>query len=401
VLNAPYGPAEGLLAYTASSILHPNSGPVNRTLDLNEDILIGTGPFKMLCLVPALSIRLTRWDRYWSTGAFWDEIRFIDYDNREWAHNDLIAGDIDYLMNPLDSDILSYEADPEISVVGDENLNYSNGPIYWYIGINSRFINRTWRKAICHAFNYSYLIQNIEENKVVRASSLIPPRFPEYNSSIQACVYNVSYARLLMQKMDYGVGWEIGTMNGEEFIPGADESQWKAAQFTPNIGNFTNGQWNFKHRQGSYFMELLIQGFSEDLDLIGINVVPQVLTWDQFIDNWYHYPERIHFFFSGWGSDYVEAFNTIDPLCNPESDHNFGLIDDAEINNLLDQVKAEPDINQRYQLYKKLQYIIHEKNYYQMPLMFDKTYYVHRATLKGFPYNPMRILYLYPTFRDN
>jgi ABC-type transport system substrate-binding protein len=401
VLNAPYGPAEGLLAYTASSILHPNSSPVNRTLDLYEDILIGTGPFKMLCFTPYLSIRLIRWERYWSTGAFWDEIRYVYYDNEVRAHNDLITGDIDYLMNPLDSDITSYESDPEISVLGDGNLNYSNGPIYWHIGINSKWINRTWRKAICHAFNYSHLIQNIKENEVTRASSLIHPSFPEYNSSIEVCPYNISYARLLMQKMGYGIGWEVGTMSGEEFIPGADENQWVSASFAPNVGNFTNGEWNFKHRQGSHFHELLIQRFADDLDLIGINVVPQVMTWDQFIDFWYYHPDRIHFYYSGWGSDYVEAFYTIDPLCNPESDYNLGFIDDAKIISLLDQVKAEPDTAQRYQIYKKLQYIIHEKNYYQMPLMYDKTYYVHRTSLKGFPYNPMRILYLYPTYRDN
>ncbi|MFW9820243.1 MAG: ABC transporter substrate-binding protein, partial [Candidatus Thorarchaeota archaeon] len=399
VLNAPFGPAEGLLAYTASAIIHPNSTLVDKMLNPYEDLLIGTGPFKILCFAPELSIRLTRWDRYWSTGAFWDEIRYIYYDNSQQARNTLISGDIDYLMNPLDSDIVSYIADPEISVVGDGNLNYSNGSIYWYIGINSMVINRTWRKAICHAFNYSYLIHNIKEDKVVRAASLVHPHFPEHNSSIQACTYNISYARLLMQKMGYGVGWEVGSMNGEKFIPGADESQWTEAEFIPNLGNFSVNQWNFAHRQGSHFMELLIQRFAEDMDLLGIDVVPMVLTWDQWFPPYYYHPERIHFHYSGWGSDYVEAFYTIDPLFNPESDHNLGLIDDAEINNLLDQVKGESDTSQRYQNYKKLQYIIHKKNYYHMPLMYDKRYYVHRATLKGFLYNPMKISYWYPTYR--
>ncbi|MFW9973436.1 MAG: ABC transporter substrate-binding protein, partial [Candidatus Odinarchaeota archaeon] len=69
ILNRPYGPVDGLLAYTASSIVHPDSTPLDEMLDISDDLVIGTGPFKMISYIPNSEIGFERWERYWSTGA--------------------------------------------------------------------------------------------------------------------------------------------------------------------------------------------------------------------------------------------------------------------------------------------------------------------------------------------
>ena len=44
---------------------------------------------------------------------------------------------------------------------------------YFYLGMNNRIINSTWRKAISFAIDYSHIIQELQDGFVVRAYSPI------------------------------------------------------------------------------------------------------------------------------------------------------------------------------------------------------------------------------------
>ncbi|MFW9819869.1 MAG: ABC transporter substrate-binding protein [Candidatus Thorarchaeota archaeon] len=400
IMNGAFAPAEGLLAYTASSIVSHVSAPADAMLDLGTDLVIGTGPFKLVRYVPNSEIRFARWERYWRTGAYWDQIVYVYYRDGVTANNAMLALDIDFLGQGIASLKPDFEADPDITVTGDGTAEFINGSIYWYIAFNAPYINQTWRKALSYAFNYTYLIQEIDEDTTVRANSLVPPGFPAHNYSTTAANYDIPVARGFMQKMGYGAGWEVGSQVGDVFTGGADEALWEGATFYPATGNFTGGNWNFRHRQGSHFMELLIQRFTEDMNKIGVNIVPQVLTWDEFIRLGQLHPDRLHVYFVGWGPDYFETFNMIDPLVNPASSSNFARINDAHLNDLLATTAAETDTATRYQYYKQLQGYIHDVRFFHMPLTYDKLYHVHAETLKGFPYNSMRNLYWYPTYRE-
>ncbi|MFX0005402.1 MAG: ABC transporter substrate-binding protein [Promethearchaeota archaeon] len=395
-LNRPYGPVEGLLAYTASSIVHPDSTPADKMLDISKDLVIGTGPFKLIRYIPTSEIRFARWERYWRTGAFWDQIVYVYYRDAVTANNALLAGKVDFLGHGISSLKPDFEAHPGITVTGDGVHDYINASIYWYIAFKSSYINWTWRKAISYAFNYSYLIHEITEDNMVRANSLVPPGFPAHNASVKGANYDVPKARQYMQSMGYGVGWDVGSMNGDQFIPGTDEFQWTIAQFVPKQGNFSNDGFYFRRNVASHFLELLIQRFTEDMDRIGITIYGGS-SWDWW-DPWWETPYDI--FFVGWGPDYFETFSMIEPLVNPESSSNLAEIDNPEINALLDLTMAETDTQMRNKYYKKLQYLIIDKYAYHMPLEYDKIYTVHASSLKGFPYNCMRLLYWYPTYRE-
>ena len=101
---------------------------------------------------------------------------------------------------------------------------------------------------------------------------------------------------------------------------------------------------------------------------------------------------------TGWGPDYFDAFNMIDPLVNPNSDSNFAQVNITEINDALAAAAAEPDQATRYEIYKLLQYLIHDKWYTHMPLEYLKLYVVHSAALKGFPYNVNRDVYWFSCY---
>jgi ABC-type transport system substrate-binding protein len=401
VLNGPFAPVEGLLAYTASSIVHPDSTPEDAMLELGTDLVVGTGPFKLVHYIPNSEVRFARWNGYWRTPADWGEIVYVYYTDAVSANNAMLAGDIDYLGQGIASLKPDFETDPDITVTGNGINPYITGSIYWYIAFNSEFINLTWRKAMCHAFNYTYFIHNIEEDNVVKANSLVPPGFPAHNSSVVGGTFNIPYARQIMQSMGFGVGLEIGTQvwGSDDFTPGGDEALWKAASWVPEEGNFSGKVFNFRHRQGNQFLELLIDRFIEDMDLIGIQIQQQILTWDEFIELGENHPERIHVFFVGLGSDYFETFKMIDPLVSNASSANYAHINDPHIQDLLNAAVAETNTTARYALYKRLQGYIHDVQFYHMRLEYDKLYFVHAANLKGFPYNCMRFFYWYPTYR--
>ncbi|MFX0005403.1 MAG: ABC transporter substrate-binding protein [Promethearchaeota archaeon] len=401
-LNRPYAPVEGLLGYTASAIVHPDSTPTNKMLDVDEDLVIGTGPFKLIRYIPNSEVRFARWERYWRTGAYWDEIVYMFYPHAVALCEAMSNLDIDWLgqwPNGLKSCV---EPNSNITFTGDGVHDYINGSIYWYITFNSEIINRTWRMVISHAFNYTYLNQEIEEHRTVRANSLVPPGFPAHNSSTHGAKYDIPKARTIMQSMGFGVGWQVGSQVGDIFTPGANEQDWKDAQFVPTAGagNFSNSQWNFRHNVASHFMELLIQRFTEDMDLIGIDIHAQILTWDQFIQMGKDHPDRLHIYYLGWGSKYFEAFNMIEPLVNNESASNYARINDPYIQYLLEQCITETNIAARNILYKRLQGYVIDVQYYHIPLQYDKLYFIHATSLKGFPYNCMRFLYWYPTYRE-
>ena len=421
VLNGPFAPAEGLLAYTASSIVHPYSTPVNEMLELGEDRAIGTGPFRLVYYVPNSAIWFDRWKRYWDGPAYWDEIVYVYYRDAVTANNAMLRGDIDYLGQGIAALQHYFNMSPYITVTGDGVHDYINGATYNCIVFKSEWINRTWRKAICHAYNYSYLIHNIMEDTVVRANSLVPPGIQGHNSSVVGGTFNITKARQIMQSMGYGytdnVPWDVGSQVGDVFTPGANETLWKAAEFIPNVGNFSGNVWNFYVKPGSLLLEFLTQRFIEDMDLIGIKVEYYWYWWAEWpIPLWWW--KGIHLCWLSKYPNYFEAFNMIDSLVNPDSTLysetlnildsivdpastlNILKINNTEINTLLATTVAETSTATRYEYYKKLQYLIHDKYYYHMPLFYDKLYYVHAATLKGFPYNCMRNLYWYPTYRD-
>ncbi|MFW9970290.1 MAG: ABC transporter substrate-binding protein [Candidatus Odinarchaeota archaeon] len=404
-LNGPFAPAEGLLSYTASYIVGHESTPKYRMLQLGTDLLIGTGPFKLVNFIPNSEIRFHRWEGYWNTPAFWKEIRYVYYHDALAANNAMLVGDIDYLGQGIAALKQDFEADPDIKVTGDGVHDYINGSIYWYIAFNSPYINQTWRRAISYAFNYTYLIHEIDQDTTVRANSLVPPSFPAHNYSTTGANYDIPKARQIMQSMGFGytagTPWDRGFQVGDSFTPGTNEADWKAASFIPTTGggNFTGNNWNFRISIGSTFLADLMQRFAEDMDLIGISVVPQVLTWSEFIQMRQLHPEKLHIYYVGWGPDYFESFVMINPLVNNNSDANFASINDPYLQDLLEQTIAETNTTARYLLYQQLQGYIIDVRCYHMPLQYDKLYFVHAASLKGFPYNCMRSLYWYPTYR--
>lgn len=386
-LSKAFTPFEGLLSYTGSAMVSPTAHEADEYIDLATDLPVGTGPYKLINYEPDQEIRFERWPRWWKQGVYFDEVVYVYYADSVTANNAMLALDIDYLGEGMASVKSQFVADDDIHVE-----EVGTATIYWYVSFNNVAVNITWRKAIQHAFNYTYFLVEIEEGVGIRGRNLVPPGFPGRNDSVMAADYDIPAARQFLK--DDGIApasWDIGEQTGDVFTPGANEADWKGAHFR---------DLNFRTRPGSNFYQLLLAQFSHDMEFIGLDLTEQAMEWPDYITQARLNPEYMNIFFTGWGPDYFETFNMIDPLVNPASGANYAQISVPEINDYLALASAETDEAQRYLYYEKLQSLIHDKYYVHMPLEYNLLYSVHAESLKGFPYNINRDLYWFSCYRE-
>lgn len=379
ILNRPFGPGEGLLAYTASSIVHPDSTPAEEMLDLTTDKIIGTGPFKFVKYKASSEVRMKRWERYWRTGTYFDEVVYVWYKDSVTVNNAMLGLDIDYLGQGDAALKQTYIDEPTIHVE-----EVGTGTAYYYIGFNNNKINLTWRKAMCYAYNYTYFIDEIQQGTAERAQSLVPPGFPGHNASVWDTVdMDVPRARAYMQSMGFGTEWSTA-------LGGPNDDDWSDATFR----TFT-----FRTSPGSSFYVQYITLLTECMDRIGIDITDWPLDWDEYIILMEGDPDQFELFPIGWGPDYFEAFNMIDPLVNPISSANWAQADYPDIVAALADAESETNQFLRLDIYRHLQSLIHDKYFIHMPMWHYLLYIVTAESLKGFPYNIDRQLYWWPCYR--
>ena len=384
VLNQPFGAFIPLLSYTGSAIISMESHSATEYIDLTDGVLIGTGPYMYDYYRTDIEVRFTRFDRYWGTNGFFERFVLVIIEETSTRNQAMLGHTVDMIYG-ADQDLLEqFIADPESVVI-------ETGPdlMYWYYAFDSYRVNVTWREAISKAYNYTYVIDEIRQGNAIRGPPAVPAGLPGHDPTVVVAQYNISAAREAMQSMGFGVGWDVGTHVGEVFTPGADEALWTTANFR---------QIEMNHHQGSGNSRKLNDLLSFDLDKIGITTNETIRDWDQFLEAGEHGSLR-GIWYVGWGPDYVDAFNMLDPLFNPASASNFVNLTDAQCVSWLTSIASETNLTIRYDLFSKLQHRLYEELYVHMTLWATLGRVVHGADIKDFPYNPMTNLVVWPIYR--
>jgi ABC-type transport system substrate-binding protein len=137
-----------------------------------------------------------------------------------------------------------------------------------------------------------------------------------------------------------------------------------------------------------------------DLELIGIDTDETTRDWGVFLDDgeqkllegmWY----------VGWGPDYIDAFNMLDPLFNPDSAANFINLTDSEIVGWLEDAATETDIPTRYALFSLIQHKLFEVLYAHTPLMASLGRSVHSKDIEAMAYNALGNFIAWPIYRNS
>jgi ABC-type transport system substrate-binding protein len=190
---------------------------------------------------------------------------------------------------------------------------------------------------------------------------------------------DIPYARSIMQSMGFGIGWDTT-------YPGINEGDWASASFaSSNFGGPLELNAIINNIRNADINSLA----SNMWELIGVDTIEIERTFEDFINLGFNSPNDLHIWYVGWAPDYVEAYNMLNPLFNPNSDSNFGQVDIPTVNSLLSDAAIETDILTRLAIYEHLQYILFLQEFVHMPLIANYKYAVHLTTLLDFPYNQL------------
>ncbi|MHA1457472.1 MAG: hypothetical protein ACTSR5_16110, partial [Promethearchaeota archaeon] len=147
---------------------------------------------------------------------------------------------------------------------------------------------------------------------------------------------------------------------------------------------------------GNSFREDLFVGVHSWFKLVGINVVDDGVDWSTFLDYLFDDYNHLGLFAIGWAPDFLDPYNMLDPLFNPASSSNSAQVNDAKLNTMMAACLAETDDLARNILYQNIQGYMTDYGFFHIPLYHSKITYVHRADIKGIPYNAMGAFYAYP-----
>ncbi len=377
VLNKPNAIFIPLLAYAAWSIVSPISTPAKTYLELGIDILVGTGPFKYVHLIAGEEMKYERWEYYWGPSTFWDEIIIVYYPDSVTAGNAVLGGEVHGMGVPT-SMIAEVKANPNLVFV---NLNTSF--IYRYFGMNNRKLNDSnLRKAIAFAYNYTYFIEVIRLGYAIRAHHFLPPGFPYYNKTFRAPYWDTGIARQAMLDHCASVGKSTTGLTADAVgVDATNDANWLAKTF-----------YTFKIllHEGSVAIENMNIAFNNDMHHIGISVVMDTMDWETYIyvSTWDE--DRLEIWYTGWGPDYMDPFNMIEPLLSNMSKANHIQLQDHQIMKWMWEYEEELDPVLKGELLYKIQQRAINELYVELPVSYDMVMYTHHKSLGNVCYNIKR-----------
>jgi len=391
VLNQPFGSFIPLLSYTSSSIISPVYHSNTTYVNL-YDRLIGTGPFIFKSLTIPIEVKLEKNYDYWGNNPYMFTICFVIIPNPTTRSIAMLSGDVNMIFD-ADLDFLDDFNNAHhihIEEMGPD-LNY------WYMAFDTYRINVTWREAISKAYNYSYIIKEIQGGNALRGPPAVPLGIPGHNSSVTVAQYNIPEARMIMQSMGFGIGWDVGSQVGDIFTPGTHEINWSNARFFSDTFGYA---LDVNYLNGSGINRDLNDLLFSDLEKIGIDTIETTRNETEFLNDGKNGLLR-GIWFNGGSPDYIDAFNILDKLFNPISASSFCNLTDPQVSTWLASAEIETNLTKKYELFGKLQYRLFEVLYAHMPLWATlRSPIIHRVYFKGYPYNQLGIFLAWPIYYD-
>ena len=394
-LAGPYLPFQALLCFSASYVLSPSSTPAEAYIHTATGDIIGTGPFVYDNCTADVEVNFHAFDNYWKGKANINEMRFqiiTDTTNRNLA---LLSGAIDFLSSPLYSMFDMFNTTEGITLEEGPQSTVTN-----YLGMNNQQINTTWREAIAYAIDYDYIIDVLNSGYAAKMESPIPEGITYANWSFDEASLDVPYARTVVQSMGYGVGLDVT-------VDGPDEAVWQASSF------FTV---NFTYNTGNLFREAILILLQNNLGKIGIVVENAGVTWEQFIHRLYEvdalHRNMLQLYWIGWGPDYNDPSNFINPLFTNRSVASNGaqyngytaaieagrdplaLNDNVQL--LMEAGIVETDPITREAIYDRIQELLIEEDRPWVWGYVSNIYHAYNNHLTGFQQNAMNKLYFFP-----
>ncbi|MFX1478808.1 MAG: ABC transporter substrate-binding protein [Promethearchaeota archaeon] len=384
-----------LLCYIASSILTPTAYDYT-LIDIADDFMVGTGPFVYEHYETGVKVTMHAFDDYWRGRANIDKLVYVGISDANARNAALLSGDVHFLKGILRDMYDIFMFDPNITLLETGK----NSGVINYLGMNNKLINITFRKAISYSLNYSYIIDDLLMGQAVRLKSPIPLGIKYANWSLNVPIFNLTHARLVMQSMGFGIGFDLYS-----------DAEWLNQESTSPFAIF-----NYTYNIGNTLREDILILLQDNLAKIGIRVTDAGMTFGDFLNRLYEIPpyhrNNLQLYWYGWDPDYNDPMNFINPLFTNRSIASNGvqyngweeainqgrnpkdLWDNVQL--LMEAQVYETDPVQREKMFHRIQQLLVEQDYPWCWGIADKLIYAYHINLTGVMQNVLGWLYFYP-----
>ena len=396
VLNEKFAPFEALLCFPGSGIMSPSplSTPSQDYINVTTGGLVGTGPFVYDEYIEDVEVNFHGYTNYWAGAPHIDELTFSIISNSTIRTMALLTGDVD-ILNSLNYSMVQALSDAQDITLVDAGQEAT----IQYLGMNNKIINVSFREAISYAINYPYIIEELLGGEFVRLRSPIPLGIDNANWSLTVPNLNLTRARQIMQSMEFGVGFNV-----------YDDIEWVNQEATAPFATF-----NYTYNIGNTFREDMLVLLQDNLGKIGITVVDNGMTWQEYVYMIVEQPpyhrDMLELYFMGWAPDYNDPSNFINPSFTNRSiafngaQYNgylaaiedgrdpFALNDNVQL--LMEEAISEIDPVQREKYYDRIQELLITRDYPWAWGFVRRNYDAYSNDFIGFQSNPLDKVWFY------
>ena len=327
-LNEPFAPLMSNLASPSGLIVSP-AAVEQHGADYGRNP-VGTGPFKFEEWQSNTRVVVSRNEDYWDGPAPLEAVIFRPIADANTRVAEMLSGGIDVLLETPPDNVAQFRDDANFQ------LKEAVGPHVWYVMLNAKegpFADKLVRQAVNYAVNKESLVNDVLQGTADVSAGPIPPAFNwAYNEEVAPYPYDPEKARELLA-----------------------EAGAEGASLTFLV---TEG--------GSGMLDPVPMGtaIQADLAAVGLDVEIQTYEWNTFLS-------EVNPGLEGKADMAEMAWMTTDPDTLPfltlrtaafpdQGGFNSSYYSNPEVDALLDQARVSTDPEERGELYRQVQALVHE-----------------------------------------
>jgi ABC-type transport system substrate-binding protein len=322
VLNKAWAVWEQLLAFSGSFILKPNDKYEDAFLTVNDvKDAIGTGPFKLTKIVPDEKTTFKRYDDYRLGAANITDILYRVIADGDAASLAMLAHEAHY--GGVGADYLEDARNDEAITI-----THIKTSVVFYLQMNINKIPYDARRAISFAFNYTYYLEQTLANQSFALHTPVPDGMNYHNPDIEGLPYlNLTIARqMLLDSTDADIMAGIAA-NSLSVADIDNDTKWINAA----MGDDPIFSYNFTRYESTgltKFAAVLVDSMKKIGVLVTDFVIGDWGTWTDWVTVDTN-KAKLELSFGGWGPDYNDPINMMEPIYKTNASYNDCNVADA------------------------------------------------------------------------
>lgn len=352
-LNRPQAPFLQNIAMNPFAIASPAA--IEKFGDKFGENPVGTGPFVFQEWKRNDKIVLVKNENFWLEGyPKLDSVIYRAIPDNSARLNALISGELDLVDGVSPNDVQMIEDNADLQTMFRPSMNVG------YLGLTSNrepLNNKLVRQALNHAVPKQDLIDSFYAGQAEPAKNPMPPVIAGYNDDIEPYEYDLDKAKALLKEAGYEDGFTM--------------ELWAMPVPRPYMPD------------GQKVAEVLKNNFAK----IGVEAEIKTYEWATYLEK--ARAGEADSFLLGWTGDNGDADNFLYVLLDEDNigSNNYAYFKNDEVHDLLIEAQSIPDLDQRNELYRQAQVIIHEEAPW-IPLVHSNPALAAQNYVKGFIPHP-------------